>query len=54
VSLAWPPLLEPIPLGAARALSVEEWLGLDEEERGELVGGLLHEEEVPQRSGLLG
>jgi Uma2 family endonuclease len=47
MSIAWPPLLERTTLGSARALSMEEWIELDEDEGGELVNGLLQEEEVP-------
>ncbi|MCL2448916.1 MAG: Uma2 family endonuclease [Polyangiaceae bacterium] len=43
---AWPPLLEPAPTPPGRALSIEEWAGLGEDEPGELVGGHLEIEEV--------
>ncbi len=42
---AFPPLIELPPPG--RALTFEEWLGLDEDEPGELVDGRLEAEEVP-------
>ena len=33
--------------GAARAMTLEEWAALDEEVEGELVDGILEEEEMP-------
>ena len=43
----WPPLAEPDTALASSAMSVDEWLALPEDEEGELVGGRLVEEEVP-------
>lgn len=43
----WPPLIDRHAAPAGRALSVEEWLALDEDAEGELVAGRLVEEEVP-------
>ena len=51
---AWPPIHEPASATAGRALSVEEWLSLDEDEEGELVDGRLEEEEVPDAVHELG
>jgi Uma2 family endonuclease len=47
MSANWPPLVEPDSPFVGRALSVDEWLGLSEDEEGELVDGCLVEEEVP-------
>lgn len=47
MSTAWPPLLEPVPPSQGRVLTLEDWLDLDEDEAGELVGNRLVEEEVP-------
>lgn len=44
---AWPPILESDNTQVGRALSLEEWLELDEDEEGEFVDGRLVEEEVP-------
>lgn len=44
---AWPPIFESDNAQIGRALSVEEWLGLAEDEGGEFVDGHLVEEEVP-------
>ena len=44
---AWPPTFESDNAQIGRALSVEEWLGLAEDEDGEFVDGRLVEEEVP-------
>lgn len=46
VSFAWPPLLESVAASTQR-LSIEEWLALGEERCGELVNGVLEDEEVP-------
>lgn len=46
VSNVWP-RVEPNERRDERALSVDEWLALDEDEPGELVEGRLVEEEVP-------
>jgi Uma2 family endonuclease len=43
----WPPLVEPDPAFAGRAMTVDEWLALAEDADGELVDGRLVEEEVP-------
>lgn len=43
----WPPVLEADSAHAGRALSLEEWLTLDEDYDGEFVDGRLVEEEVP-------
>jgi Uma2 family endonuclease len=47
VANAWPPILESDNAQVGRALSLEEWLSLDEDEDGELIDGRLVEEEVP-------
>lgn len=47
MSLAWPPLLELDTTTPGRVLSVEQWLELGEDEGGELVAGVLEEEEAP-------
>ncbi len=47
MATSWPPLLEPRGSRPGRCLQVEEWLGLPEDEAGELVAGRLEEEEVP-------
>jgi Uma2 family endonuclease len=47
VANAWPPTLESDNAHVGRALSLEEWLALDEDEEGEFVDGRLTEEEVP-------
>jgi Uma2 family endonuclease len=47
VVTAWPPLLEPASTPHGRALSLEEWIALDEDEPGEFIGGRLEDEEVP-------
>jgi Uma2 family endonuclease len=46
VANAWPPILESDNAQVGRALSLEEWLSLDEDEEGELIDGRLVEEEV--------
>jgi Uma2 family endonuclease len=46
VANAWPPV-EVEEAHEPRALSAEEWLGLDEDEEGEWLDGWLVEEEVP-------
>jgi Uma2 family endonuclease len=43
----WPPLAPIEDLQAGREMSVKEWLDLPEDSDGELVGGRLVEEEVP-------
>lgn len=43
----WPPIVESENAHAGRALSLEDWLALDEDETGEFVDGQLVEEEVP-------
>jgi Uma2 family endonuclease len=47
VANAWPPVLESDNADAGRALTVEEWLALDEDDEGEFADGRLVEEEVP-------
>ena len=47
MSNVWPPVLDPVAVAAGRALSVEDWLSLPEDEDGELVEGRLVEEEMP-------
>jgi Uma2 family endonuclease len=44
---AWPPLLDRTTDAPRREVSLEEWLSLPEDEPGELVEGILVEEEVP-------
>src|SRR5437764_2411818 len=39
--------------GPARAMTLEEWAALDEEVEGELVDGILEEEETRRRRGLV-
>jgi Uma2 family endonuclease len=43
----WSPALRPPDGPQARTLSLEQWIGLAEDEGGELVNGRLVEEEVP-------
>jgi len=43
----WPPVLEPAGTVFGRSMSVEEWLNLPEDHEGELVKGILMEDEVP-------
>jgi Uma2 family endonuclease len=47
VANAWPPIFESDDTQIGRALSIEDWLALDEDESGEFVDGHLVEEEVP-------
>ncbi|WP_394850617.1 Uma2 family endonuclease [Pendulispora brunnea] len=44
---SWELLWTPPPPPAGRALTLEEWANLDEDEQGELVDGYLVEEEMP-------
>jgi Uma2 family endonuclease len=45
---SWPPVLEePEASDPGRALTLDEWLALDEDEPGELVAGRLTDEEMP-------
>src|SRR5262245_17994832 len=43
---SWPPLLDPNGAGR-RPITLEEWLELPEDDGGEVVHGVLEEEEVP-------
>lgn len=43
----WSPALRPPEVPRSRELSLEEWIGLPEDVRGELVDGRLTEEEAP-------
>lgn len=44
---SWPPLRDPAAARTVRPISVEDWIQLAEDETGEVVGGFLEEEEVP-------
>ncbi|WP_394839901.1 Uma2 family endonuclease [Pendulispora rubella] len=44
---SWEPIWTPPPAVARRALTLDEWASLDEDEDGELVDGYLVEEEMP-------
>src|SRR5213075_665816 len=46
VANAWPPIFESRDAQSGRTLSLEQWLALSEDERGEFVDGRV-EEEVP-------
>ncbi|MEO8179100.1 MAG: hypothetical protein ABI895_09730 [Deltaproteobacteria bacterium] len=47
MAASWPPLLIEDEAALGRAMPIEEWLLLPEDEPGELVGGRLWEEEAP-------
>lgn len=44
---AWPPVFESSDAQSGRALSLDQWIALSEDEPGEFVDGRLEEEEVP-------